>query len=62
MTPINRFTLETHEGPYANWPVKSRLYLDGQPTRIRLPGYQLLCQYETADGYILGSAIDGQRR
>ena len=58
MMPIDRFSLETHEGPYEKWPVKSRLFLDGQPTRIKLPGYQLLCQYETADGYILITDYD----
>lgn len=58
MTPIDRFTLETHEGPYETWPVKSRLYLDGHPTPIKLPGYQLRCQYDTADGYILITDYD----
>src|SRR4026208_2297528 len=58
MTPIDRFRLQPNEGPDEKVPVKSRLFLDGQPTRIKLPGYQLLCQYETAHGYILVTDYD----
>jgi hypothetical protein len=58
MTRIDRFSLETHEGPYEKWPLRSRLFLDGQPTDVRLPGYQLLDQFETPDGYILITDYD----
>ncbi len=58
MTPINRFTLEKHDGPYETWPLRSRLSLDGRPTDISLPGYTLLHQFETSDGYILVTDYD----
>lgn len=59
MKPISRFTLEEREGPYEKWPLRSRLFLDRQPTGITLPGYQLLYQFETPDGYILVTDYDG---
>src|SRR5262245_23158422 len=58
MTPISRFSLETHDGPYEKWPLRSRLFFDGQPTRVKLPGYQLLQQFETPDGYVLVTDFD----
>lgn len=58
MKPINRFTLEKHDGPYDKWPLRSRLSLDGKPTDISLPGYTLLQQFETSSGYILVTDYD----
>jgi len=58
MKPINRFTLEKHDGPYEKWPPRSRLSLDGKPTDISLPGYALLYQFETSNGYILVTDYD----
>ena len=58
MKSIDRFTLETHEGPYEKWPLRSRLSIDGQPTGVTLPGYQLLCQFEAPDGYVLVTDYD----
>jgi hypothetical protein len=58
MKPINRFTLEKHDGPYEKWPVRSRVFLDGKPTDISLPGYRLLHQFETSSGYILVTDYD----
>jgi hypothetical protein len=58
MKPINRFTLETHDGPYDKWPLRSRLSLDGKPTGISLPGYTLLHQFETSNAYILVTDYD----
>src|SRR5205823_12073097 len=45
MNSIRRFALEQHEGSYENWPLRSRLFFDGEPTRIYLPGYVLLHQF-----------------
>lgn len=56
--PINRFTLEKHDGPYEKWPLRSRLFLDGTPTDLSLPGYMLLHQFETSHGYILVTDYD----
>jgi len=58
MKPINRFTLEKHDGPYETWPLRSRLSLDGKSTDISLPGYALLHQFETSNGYILVTDYD----
>jgi hypothetical protein len=58
MKPINRFTLQKHDGPYEKWPLRSRLFLDGNPTEISLPGYTLLHQFETPGGYILVTDYD----
>jgi len=58
MKPINRFSLEKQDGPYQTWPVNSRLFFDGAPTGASLPGYQLLCQFEVPDGYILVTDYD----
>jgi len=58
MKPINRFTLEKHDGPYEKWPLRSRLSLDGKLTDISLPGYTLLHQFETSNGYILVTDYD----
>jgi hypothetical protein len=58
MKTIDRFTLEKHDGPYESWPLRSRLSLDGKPTGISLPGYTLLHQFETSNGYILVTDYD----
>jgi hypothetical protein len=58
MKPINRFTLEKHDGPYEAWPLRSRLSMDGKPTDISLPGYALLHQFEIPNGYVLVTDYD----
>ncbi len=58
MKPITRFGMEKHDGPYETWPLRSRVSLDGKPTDISLPGYTLLHQFETANGYILVTDYD----
>ena len=58
MNPISRFTLERHGGPYESWPLRSRLFLDGELTGISLPGYELLHQFECRDGFVLVTDYD----
>src|SRR5262249_4882500 len=58
MNAITRFTLEQHDGPYETWPLRSRLFLDGEPTGLLLPGYTLLHQFETPEGYLLVTDYD----
>ena len=58
MKPINRFSLQQHDGPYEKWPLRSRLSLDGKPIGVSLPGYTLLQQFETSSGYILVTDYD----
>src|SRR5262245_24596838 len=58
MNSINRFSLEKHEGPYEKWPLRSRLFSNGERTGISLPGYSLLQQFETPYGFVLVSDFD----
>src|SRR5262245_58093624 len=58
MKAIARFSLEKHDGPYETWPLRSRLSLDDKRTDISLPGYTLLYQFETSNGYILVTDYD----
>ena len=53
MTPIARFTLERHDGPYESWPLRTRVFKNGAATATKIPGFQLLHQFETAQGYLL---------
>ena len=55
---ITHFALESHTGPYENWPAKSRLIVDGALTELRLPGYSLLHQFEIGEGYLLVTDYD----
>ena len=57
-TPIERFSLERHTGPYELWPLRTRLLADGVPTGIRLPAYSMLHQYETAAGFLIAMDCD----
>src|SRR5687768_8225119 len=52
MTFVNEFSLQKHEGPYKTWPLKSRLFRNGQPTTLSLPGYSLLHQFLIEDGFL----------
>ncbi len=58
MKTIGRFSLERHDGPYETWPLLTRLLVDGQPSRVRVPGYELLHQFEVPAGYVLVTDTD----
>jgi hypothetical protein len=58
MKPIARFALERHDGAYEHRPLQSRLIADGKPTEVRLPGYDLLHQFEISSGYLLITDYD----
>jgi hypothetical protein len=58
MHRTERFALETHEGPYESWGTSSRLVVDGRLTELRLPGFQLLQQFEIPDGFIVITDYD----
>lgn len=53
LSPIDRFSLESHTGPYAEWPRTTRLLRDGARTQTSVPGYALLRQYALPDGRAL---------
>lgn len=53
MRPIDRFSLERHEGPYESWPLRTRLSCAGERTALELAGYDLRWQFELDIGYLL---------
>lgn len=58
MNPIRRFALEQHSGPYESWPSRSHLIDAGVPTKVRVPGYNLLHQFALAAGFLLITDFD----
>jgi hypothetical protein len=54
----NIFSLQRHVGEYHTWPQRSRLLREGTPLPVTLPGYDLLRQYETVDGYLFVTDYD----
>ena len=58
MEKICLFSLERHEGPYEKWPLRTRLFVNGEPSRTTLPGYTLLHQYLTEYGFLLLTDCD----
>ena len=58
MREITDFSLERHAGEYETWPGRSRLLRDGVPLSLTLPGYTLLRQYRTVDGYLFVTDYD----
>lgn len=58
VTPIDRYSLEPHSGPYESWPTTSILRVDGQRSAARAPGFQIEAQYATALGDLLITSYD----
>ncbi|KFG93943.1 hypothetical protein GQ56_0128935 [Burkholderia paludis] len=58
MKPIDRFVLETHDGPYASWPPRTHVLVDGMRCGLAVSGYVLLRQFETPAGYLLVTDYD----
>lgn len=58
MQPITRYSLEPHAGPYARWPLTSRLRMDGVPLDAQVPGYVIEAQYDTPHGVLLVTSFD----
>jgi len=54
----NEFSLEKHQGPYENWPLKSRLYRDGAATGTKLPGYLIEAQYRMDERFLIVTSYD----
>lgn len=50
MRPISSFGLEQHAGEYKNWPLRTELLRDGQKTGVKVPGFQILHQFERENG------------
>jgi hypothetical protein len=45
MKKIDIFSLQTHSGEYATWPLKTQLLMHGAATATYLPGYEILHQF-----------------
>jgi hypothetical protein len=58
VTPIDRYSLEPHTGPYDSWPLDSALRVNGVLTQARVPGCVVEAQYETILGDILVTSHD----
>ncbi|MEK2602309.1 hypothetical protein [Burkholderia arboris] len=58
MTPVDRFALETHDGPYEAWPPRTRVRVDGVRSALAVSGYVLLRQFETPAAYLLVTDYD----
>ncbi|HEY1014313.1 MAG TPA: hypothetical protein VGE07_16490 [Herpetosiphonaceae bacterium] len=52
------FSLERHAGPYASWPLRSRLERDGQPLPVTLAGYLIERQFLVPAGYLIVTSCD----
>lgn len=55
---MRRFSLETHAAPYEQWPLKTPVLLDGQPTPAHVPGNSRLHQFWTPQAYLLVTDCD----
>jgi len=58
MKPIERFTLETHGGPYETWPSRTHVLVNGVRSGLTVSGYVLLRQFETPSAYLLVTDYD----
>ncbi|UXU86791.1 hypothetical protein [Burkholderia sp. S-53] len=58
MKPVDRFTLETHDGPYESWPSRTHVLVGGVRAGLAVSGYVLLRQFETPAAYLLVTDYD----
>ena len=58
MKPVERFTLETHDGPYESWPSRTHVLVDGVRCDLAISGYVLLRQFEMPAAYLLVTDYD----
>lgn len=53
MRRVERFTLPVPAGDPATWPLDAPLIADGKVTAVRIPGVEILEQFEIIAGYLL---------
>ncbi len=53
MTPIDKFTIQKHEGQYEDWPLTSLIYFEGQVLESKVPGFVIEKQFELINYYLL---------
>jgi hypothetical protein len=58
MKRIERFTLLAHTGDPDTWPLDSQLIADAERTSTRIPGIEILEQFEIIAGYLLVTDYD----
>ena len=58
MEEVHIFSLERHDGSYEKWPLRTRLFVNGEPTSTTVPGYTILHQFKTEYGYLLVTDCD----
>lgn len=58
METIACFSLEAHDGPYATWPLETRLLEAGRPTGTLLAGYIVEKQFRGPAGFVLATSCD----
>jgi hypothetical protein len=58
VTPIHRYSLEAHSGPYESWPTTSVLCVNGLQTQTRIPGFVIEAQYASSMGDLLITSFD----
>ncbi len=58
MEITTQFSLEKHDGPYEKWPLTSRLFVNGEDTRTKLPGFVIECAYTCSVGYLIITSWD----
>lgn len=58
MKEVDCFSLEQHQGPYEKWPLRTRLFVNGEASNVKVPGYVLLHQLQTDFGYLLVTDCD----
>lgn len=58
LEPLSIFSLASHAGPYEQWPLRTRLLVNGVETGASIPGYILEGQYRCAEGYLLIASWD----
>ena len=58
MKRVERFSLVPYEAPHEEGPERSKLLVDGRPTSTKVPGYEILHQFEIPAGYLLATDFD----
>ena len=53
MRAVSYFGLEKHSGAYATWPLRTALLHHGQRTGVKVPGFEILHQFERNNGEYL---------
>ncbi|WP_462151426.1 hypothetical protein [Pseudoalteromonas xiamenensis] len=53
MIPIDKFTIQEHEGKYEGRPLKSLLFFNGEELNLKVSGYVIEKQFELPNYFLL---------